>query len=62
MRVYFRFLIKKLLFHTILRNISLFTRVSYNRDIRKVRKSQGQYPEFGHRQGEIKRKPAKKVH
>jgi hypothetical protein len=31
-----------------------------NRDIRKVRKRQGQYPEFGHTHGEIQRKPAKK--
>jgi hypothetical protein len=30
-----------------------------NRDIRKVRKRQHQYPEFGHTQGEIKKKPAK---
>jgi hypothetical protein len=30
------------------------------RDIRKVRKRQHQYPEFGHTQGEIKKKPAKK--
>ncbi len=28
--------------------------------IRKVRKRQHQYPEFGHTQGEIKKKPAKK--
>jgi hypothetical protein len=32
----------------------------HNRDIRKVRKRQHQYPEFGHTQGEIKKKPAKK--
>ncbi len=31
----------------------------YNRDIRKVRKRQHQYPEFGHTQGVIKKKPAK---
>jgi hypothetical protein len=31
-----------------------------NRGIRKVRKRQGQYPEFGQTQGEIKKKPAKK--
>jgi hypothetical protein len=31
-----------------------------NRDIRKVRKRQHQYPEFGHTKGEIKKKPAKK--
>jgi hypothetical protein len=30
------------------------------RDIRKVRKRQHQYPEFGHTQGEIFKKPAKK--
>jgi hypothetical protein len=30
------------------------------RDIRKVRKRQHQYPKFGHAQGEIKKKPAKK--
>ncbi len=30
------------------------------RDIRKVRKRQHQYPEFGHTQGENKKKPAKK--
>jgi hypothetical protein len=33
-----------------------------NRDIRKVRKRQGQYPEFGHTQGEIQKKTCKKVH
>jgi hypothetical protein len=33
-----------------------------NRESRKVRKRQHQNPEFGHTQGEIKRKPAKKVH
>ncbi len=31
-------------------------------DIRKVRKRQHRYPEFGHTQGEIEKKPAKKVH
>jgi hypothetical protein len=31
-----------------------------NRDIRKVRRRQHQYPEFGHTQGEISKKPAKK--
>jgi hypothetical protein len=31
-----------------------------NRDIRKVRKRQDQYPEFGHTQGEIQKTPAKK--
>jgi hypothetical protein len=31
-----------------------------NRDIRKVRKRQHLYPEFGHTQGEILKKPAKK--
>ncbi len=31
-----------------------------NKDIRKLRKRQHQYPEFGHTQGEIKKKPAKK--
>jgi hypothetical protein len=31
-----------------------------NRDIRKVRRRQHQYPEFGHTQGEIFKKPAKK--
>jgi hypothetical protein len=31
-----------------------------NRVIRKVRKTRHQNPEFGHTQGEIKRKPAKK--
>jgi hypothetical protein len=30
------------------------------RDIHKVRKRQGEYVEFGHTQGEIKKKPAKK--
>jgi hypothetical protein len=30
-----------------------------NRVIRKVRKRQNQYPEFGHKQGEIFKKPAK---
>ncbi len=32
----------------------------HNRYIRKVRKRQHQYLEFGHTQGEIKKKPAKK--
>jgi hypothetical protein len=32
----------------------------YIRDIRKVRKRQHQYPEFGHTQGKIQKKPAKK--
>jgi hypothetical protein len=32
----------------------------YNRDIRKVRKRQHQFPKFGHTQGEIQKKPAKK--
>jgi hypothetical protein len=31
------------------------------RVIRKVRKTQHQNPEFGHTQGEIKKKPCKKV-
>ncbi len=31
----------------------------FSEDIRKVRKRQHQYPEFGHTQGEIKKKPAK---
>jgi len=31
-----------------------------NKDICKLRKRQHQYPEFGHTQGEIKKKPAKK--
>jgi len=31
-----------------------------NKDIHKLRKRQHQYPEFGHTQGEIKKKPAKK--
>jgi hypothetical protein len=31
-----------------------------NRDMRKVRKRQHQYPEFGHTQGEIFKNPAKK--
>jgi GTP cyclohydrolase II len=30
------------------------------RDVRKVRKRQHQYPEFGHTEGEILKKPAKK--
>jgi hypothetical protein len=34
----------------------------HNRDIRKVRKRQHQYPKIGHTQGEIFLKPAKKVH
>jgi hypothetical protein len=33
---------------------------SHNRDIREVRKRQHQDPEFGHTQGEIQKKPAKK--
>jgi hypothetical protein len=32
------------------------------RDIRKVRKRQQQYPEVGHTEGEIEKKPAIKVH
>jgi hypothetical protein len=32
--------------------------IGYNRDIRKVKKRQHQYPEFGHTQGEIKKKPS----
>jgi hypothetical protein len=32
----------------------------FSGDIREVRKRQHQYPEFGHTQGEIKKKPAKK--
>jgi hypothetical protein len=32
----------------------------YNRLIRKVRKTHHQNPEFGHTEGEIKKKPAKK--
>jgi hypothetical protein len=35
-------------------------KVYSNRDIRKVMKTQHEYPEFGHTQGEIKKKPAKK--
>jgi len=31
-----------------------------NSDIRKVRKRQSEYPEFGHTQGEIQKKSAKK--
>jgi hypothetical protein len=34
--------------------------IRYNRDIRKVRKRQHRYPEFGHTQDEIFKKPAKK--
>jgi hypothetical protein len=30
------------------------------KDIRKVRKREHEYPEFGHAQGEIKKRPAKK--
>jgi hypothetical protein len=33
---------------------------SHNRDIREVRKRQHQYPEFGHTQVEIQKKPARK--
>jgi hypothetical protein len=33
---------------------------THNRDIRKVSKRRHQYPQFGHTQGEIKKKPAKK--
>jgi len=36
------------------------TKTCFNRDIRKARKRQHQHPEFGHIQGEIKKKPAKK--
>jgi hypothetical protein len=32
----------------------------YTKDIRKVRKRQHQYPEFGHIHGEIFKKPGKK--
>jgi len=39
--------------------ISVHATTSDNRDIRKVRKRQHQYPEFGHTQGEIQKKPAK---
>jgi hypothetical protein len=34
--------------------------VTHNRVIRKIRQTQHQNPEFGHRQGEIFKKPAKK--
>jgi hypothetical protein len=40
--------------------ISVHATTSDNRDIRKFRKRQHQYPEFGHTQGEIQKKPAKK--
>jgi hypothetical protein len=33
---------------------------THNRDLRKVSKRQHQYPQFGHTQGEIEKKPAKK--
>ncbi len=42
----------------------LYIKISWcltlNRDIRKVRKRQHQYPEFGHTMGDIQKKPAKK--
>ncbi len=47
-------------------NLTIFSlffgniRQFFNRDIPKLRKRQGQYPEFGHTQGEIRKKPAKK--
>jgi hypothetical protein len=34
--------------------------MEYNTVIRKVRKREHQNPEFGHKQGEIQNKPAKK--
>jgi hypothetical protein len=34
--------------------------IRFIRDMHKVRKRQGKYLEFGHTQGEIKKKPAKK--
>jgi hypothetical protein len=39
----------------------LFLDIINNRVICKVRKTQHQNPEFGHTQGEIQRKPARKV-
>ncbi len=42
-------------------NLLVWTELQFaNRDIRKVRKRQGEYPEFGHTQGEIQKKLAKK--
>jgi hypothetical protein len=33
--------------------------IEFNRVIRKVRKTQHQNPEFGHKQGEFQKKPVK---
>jgi hypothetical protein len=41
--------------------VIIMKKIPYNRAIRKVRKTQRQYPEFGHTQGETK-KTCKKVH
>jgi RNase P/RNase MRP subunit p29 len=41
-------------------SITQFAKVLVFRDIRNVRKRQHQYPEFGHTQGEIQKKTAKK--
>jgi hypothetical protein len=43
-----------------LSNLDYPKKSSYSRDIRKVRKRQHQYPEFGHTQGEIQKNPPKK--
>jgi hypothetical protein len=35
--------------------VIIMKKIPYNRVIHKVRKTQRQYPEFGHTQGEIKK-------
>jgi hypothetical protein len=44
------------------KDLFCFELVVINRAIQKVRKTQHQNPEFGHTQGEIKKKPCQKVH
>jgi len=46
--------------HLLLKNIPPLLEERYVRDMSKVRKRQHQYPEFGHTQGEIFLKAAKK--
>ncbi len=42
------------------RKVKYFQTFQYIRDMRKVRKTQHQNPEFGHKPGEIEKKPTKK--
>jgi hypothetical protein len=46
--------------HQLFKEKKIWRKFCHIRDIRKVRKRQHQYPEFGHTQDEIKEKPAKK--